>query len=316
MIYRNSFKLIFSNSSMIWKLLVYFVMSIAVIVTINYFLTSSMYANIGIAEAIQQVPEAFTQFIKTFDVAAFLIAIKNVMEACLNIIISNFAEIWLYVVLAVVLGLLVPSMIINFYLMATCNTLHFYMGSNLNFGFVNSCFMKFWKNIRYQLARLITLLPLKLITFYLVIKSFGLLEVNLAWIRLLAPFITMLIYVVLTGFRIAIFSGWVPYMVVKNANVFNGLINGFKCIRKRFFKILGTGFAVVLTIIFISVFGLFTFGVSLIITAPAAYLFIATFNMVSFYTATGLRYYIDSNNIYAPKKTEMIESYKIYKNII
>jgi len=120
----------------------------------------------------------------------------------------------------------------------------------------------------------------------------------------------------LTSLRVTLFSGWVPYMVVKNAGVLSGLVNGFKCIRKRFVRIFSASIGVVLTIFIISVLGLFTFGVSLIITAPAAFLFIATFNMVSFYSSTGLRFYVDSTSVYAPKKTEMVESYKIYKNVI
>ncbi len=313
--YKNSVKLVFSNFKLVWKLLIFFILTASICGTIGYFVTSAIYNNLGLSDIFQQFPEVCRDFIKSFDIKSFLISIEAIMNEILGVLTSQFATQWYLILAFVLLAIILPSMINNFYLMASCNVLHYYMGSSVNFGFTASIFCNFWKNVRYQLVCLVTLLPMKLITYYCTIKSFWLLTLD-SWVSYFAPFITIVVYVVLTAIRVALFSGWVPCMVVKNTNVFSGLIIGTKSIGKRLPQIFANSIGVVLTIIIITVLGIFTFGVSLIITAPAAFLLIAVFDMVAFYSSTGLRYYVDNNNVYAPKKTEMIESYKIYKNVI
>ena len=316
MMYKNSFKLIFSNFHLVWKLLFFFVIIVGALGYLSYIACQSIFDIIGVSSILTDLFDQFNIFIQTFDAPSFLVSVETSATAVVELIIGNIANIWHYLLLLGLIFIIVPAIVNNFYLLSTCNVLHHYMGSNVNFGFTASLFVNFWKNVRYQLVCLITIVPIKFLTYLLVIKSFALFSSPEIIIRVLSPVIITGIYVLLTSLRVAIFSGWVPYMLVKNANVLSGLVNGFKCIRKRFVRIFSASIGVILTIFIISVLGLFTFGASLIITAPAAYLFVATFNMVSFYSATGLRFYVDSNNIYAPKKTEMVENYKIYKNII
>ena len=315
MMYKNSLKLIFSNFSLVWKLLIYFLIGASICGVISYFLSGLVSNNLGITETISQIPEMIKRIPETFDLRTFFINLREVLINCLTIIINNFQNIWYWAILYVVLFMLVPSVIFDFYLMSTCNVLHFYMGSCVNFAFTASIFMNFKKNFRYQLASVITLFPLKILTYAIVVNSFVLLKFS-GILGFFAPFIIVSIFVLLTAFRISIFSGWVPYIVIKNTGVMSGLCNGIRYIRKRLAKIFASSIGLVLTIIVISILGMFTYGVSLIITIPASFLFIATFNMVAYYTSSGLRFYVDNNNVYAPKKSEMVESYKIYKNII
>lgn len=316
MMYKNSFKLVFSNFNLVWKLLLFFIFVVALFGSIGYFACQSIFDSIGISGILADVVEDFNTFIKTFDATTFLVAIEAAATEVSNLVVNNIADIWQYFLIMALIFVILPSIVHNFYLMSTCNVLHHYMGSNSNFGFTASLFCGFWKNVRYQLMCLVTIFPMKMLTYFLVVRSFALLGSSILALKILSPFIITSVYVILTSLRVTLFSGWVPYMVVKNAGVMAGLVNGFKCIRKRFFRIFGASIGVVLTIFLISVLGLFTFGVSLIITAPAAFLFIATFDMVSFYTSNGLRFYVDSSSVYAPKKTEMVESYKIYKTVI
>lgn len=314
--YRNSFKLIFSNFGLVWKLLCYFLIILLVTGGISYAVASPIFNEIGLSEVLAKFPASFEEFIRSLDAKSFLVQIDNITTEGVDLIVGNFTNIWYLLGILAVVSVIIPSMLNNFYLMSTCNVLHYYMGSCTKFGFTASVFVNFWKNVRYQLACLVTILPLKLLTYYAVIRSFGILASSSLVIKILAPFIIMAIYVILTALRVSLFAGWVPFMVVKNANVWSSLVQGFKCIRKRFVQVFANSLGVVLTIILISVLGLLTFGVSLVITAPAAFLFIATFGMVVFYTCTGLRFYVDNGNVYAPKKAEMVESYKIYKNVI
>ena len=67
-------------------------------------------------------------------------------------------------------------------------------------------------------------------------------------------------------------------------------------------------------------FALFTFGSSLFITLPASLILITVFDMVVFYSASGMYYYVGDNNIQdetkGVKRLEQQDTVKDLKNII
>jgi len=315
MMYKNTIKLIFSNFSLVFKFLIYFVFITCIVGGIGYFCWSFIAKELAINELLAELPQIFKSYKVSSDRALFLMEIRSVVFEILNILLIAFQSKWYLVILLGLLVAIIPSVLYNLYIMSMSNVLHYYMGSSVNFSFTASLFVNFRKNLRYQLLNIFTVLPIKYFTYLLVIDSFILLKFD-GIMGVLAPFIIVLIYVLLTALRMSLFAGWVPYMVVKNSNVFAGIINGYKYIRKRFARIFACSFAIVLTNILLSILGLFTFGVSLIITIPLAFVFIAVFNMVAYYSSSGLRFYVDTNNIFAPKKSEMVENYRIYKYVI
>ena len=262
------------------------------------------------------IPDIFRELFKSFDFSKFFVTIESLVADIVLLITTNFVNIWHYLVISGVVSVCFPYMIFNFYHLSTCNVLHNFMGSNMNFSFIASIFYNFGKNVRYVIISVLTILPIKLLSLYLVIRSFVLLGSESLILQIFAPFIIAGLYVIMESLRVTIFSGWVPYMVVKNAGVATSLVNGVSHIRKRLPQIFANNLGITLTIILVNMFGVLTCGVSLIVTIPASFLLVATFNMVAFYTSTGLRFYVDHNNVFAPKKTEMVESFKIYKNLV
>ena len=189
MMYKNSFKLVFSNFNLVWKLLLYFLVILLVFGSLTYFTCRSLFDVIGITEVLKEVIEEFNVFITTFDATTFLVEVENAVDIVVSLVITNIGQIWHYFLILGLVFIILPSMFNNFYLLSTCNVLHHYMGSNSSFGFTASLFVNFWKNIRYQLMCLVTILPIKLATYYLVIKSFALLSSPYLFIKVLSPFI-------------------------------------------------------------------------------------------------------------------------------
>ena len=133
----------------------------------------------------------------------------------------------------------------------------------------------------------------------------------------LAPFVAMFVFSFFSALTMTIFGGWIPAMIVKNKNVFGGLKECFRVMRRRFIYTFGSAFAMVLTLVFINVFGgLCTFGVGLIVTIPTTLVVVEIFNMVAYYTAIGQRYYVDTNNVCAPKRQEFTDKFNNHKYII
>ena len=77
-----------------------------------------------------------------------------------------------------------------------------------------------------------------------------------------------------------------------------------------------SNFAVLILIIFaMNVAALFlTLGVGLLITIPASYVIIVTFELVNYYDREEIKYFIDKNNIVKPKKETVISREKFFSD--
>ena len=104
---------------------------------------------------------------------------------------------------------------------------------------------------------------------------------------------------------------------MKNKGVFSGLKDSMMILKRRFLQTYGNAFALVLTIVFLNVFGgVFTYGVGLIITVPVTLLLLSTFGMVAYYSASGQKYYLDPHNVMAPKTMEYTDTISNQKYIV
>ncbi len=75
-----------------------------------------------------------------------------------------------------------------------------------------------------------------------------------------------------------------------------------------------SNFIVIILIIFgvnVAAF-FFTFGVGLLITIPASYVIIITFELVNYYDREEIKYFIDKDNIIKPKKENIISREKFF----
>ena len=124
MMYRNSFKLIFSNFGLVWKLLCYFLIILLVTGGISYAVASPIFNGIGLSEVLAKFPASFEEFIRSLDAKSFLVQIDNITTEGVDLIVGNFTNIWYLLGILAVVSVIIPSMLNNFYLMSTCNVLH------------------------------------------------------------------------------------------------------------------------------------------------------------------------------------------------
>ena len=92
-------------------------------------------------------------------------------------------------------------------------------------------------------------------------------------------------------------------MVENNSDPFIAFGKGLTQVLKNFWKILSISIILILTIIFVNGFiALFTFFAGLIVTIPATFVLIATYNLVTYFNLNGTRYYLSSTIIFNPVK--------------
>ncbi len=102
-----------------------------------------------------------------------------------------------------------------------------------------------------------------------------------------------------------------------NNGVFSAFVDGVKTSKRRLINIYSNAVGLLLSVVFINMFSLIcTFGIGLIISIPFTCVWYATFGMTSYYSSSGLKFYVDSYNIISPKKREMSENVSSLKYFI
>ncbi|MEG1499480.1 MAG: hypothetical protein RR400_00190, partial [Clostridia bacterium] len=221
--------------------------------------------------------------------------------------ISIFSGIYSIFILAFVLPFLY-----NFAELAVGESLYGYMSSLTKISFTGSLFRNAAKSCLYGLVKVLVVLPVNLLICAAV---FGVLRLGAVSNEMFyfVPFLVTVVACFALGLKLTLFSGWMPAMIVFECGPFKGLRKGCKAVSRRFLKTLSTASIIIFAIFATNLlFGSFAF----IITIPLAFMFVLVFPMIMFFGSQGMRYYVDSDTILAPKKLEEIDSFKKVKDII
>ena len=316
MLYKNTFRLLFSNSHLIWKILLHLVIALLVIGGLSLIAAIPVVQLLINESFFEKLFEIYTAFINSFDLKTFIMRIGDLSIKFVDIINANITDILLSVFGVGFVLFILGSIVLKFYSMPTTINLYYYMSSNTKHSYLNSMASSFKSNIIYQLVSLFLLLPINALMYYLLLYSFRFFKLGGLFI-IFSPFIILFGFSLLMALKHTIFAGWLPSIVVRNKGVFAALKDAMIIPKRRFFQTYGNAFALELTAIFINVFGgVFTYGVGLILTVPATVLMFATFGMVTYYSATGQRYYLDPYNVMAPKFVQYTDKIHNQKYIV
>ncbi len=300
MIFRNTFRLLFSNFSNVWKVLVYycicFVLTFFVCGALLYpIITQFIEANLikDFAEAFNGLFSSPSASAKTLqevgETALTILSTKNLFANCI------FAGIWLFVVFPFTLDMAQLPM---------GEVLYGYMSSQTKYGFTGRFIKTIGRSAEYSIIRL-------LVTFifnfcgasivYLMIKlaTFG----NVFYVFIDILLLALLFLVV--AFKYSLFSCWMPAISVLDMGVFEALIQNFRCVGRRFGNIFSNCLLLVLlAFVFNLIFGVFTFTISFTISLPLTAFVFVIFQMVSFFSAQGMRFYVYPDLFISPKTFE------------
>lgn len=315
MLYKNSIKILFSNFHIVWKSILYFLIVFLVSIGLLYLCINPIFLTLKESGIISEAVGIYTEFMTSLNLSEMGVAINELFESLFEVLINNISNLWISFA-GIFLIIFVFSVILNnLSIMANCNSLHYYMGSMNKSGFYSSFYDTVGKSIKVQLAYFIVSLPIKIINLTLIILTFRLFKVSILW-SILAVFITIVLYIILVAFKVTIFSGWIPTMVIMNYGVLKSLRVSIRNAFRKFPRIFGNAVGMVLTLFCAYGLVFFTFFVGLIIVIPATYLFYSCFGMVLTYESQGMRYYVDIYNVITPKKKEISDKLTDMKYIV
>ncbi len=300
--FKNSVRLLLTNFSTVWKLLLYYCICFIVTVAICVPIASPIISKLTAAGVFNDINTVFTSIFR--DPPAMITAFNSAVDNTAMVFSSNASVfVWNYVGLAFVLCVFVPF-VFGLAELAVCETIYGFMSSNTQYGFTASFIKNFGKSVLLQLVKLIIIVPMNLLIFGVFVGIIKLIIMG-GIVNILGSFIVFVLALIIIAIKQALFCNWVPAMVVQDVGPFASLKKGISISCRNYLPLLSTTVAFVLAaMVFNIFFGIFSFGTCLFITLPLTILVYSTFHMVSYFTCQGMRYYAYSDMVISPVTLE------------
>lgn len=313
MIFKNTFRLIVSNFSSVWKLLLYYVICIALTVLVCGWFLVPLIRELSVAGVFASIVDFFSQIFSrpVAESAEVLSEIwSNIMEILQANVSLKFNSIFIMAWMLFVLPLT-----IKMGELACGEVLYGYMTSAVKYGFTGRYIKNFGKSFVFSLVSFFVGLIfniLMLTCFYFAVHFFIIGGFNIA-----LAVLCLALLCVLCALKIATFSAWMPSIAVLDLDAFRALKMNFKTIKRNFLSIFSNMLLfIIFAIVFNLVFAVFTATISLFITLPlTAFAFIVA-RMVAFFFSHGMKFYVYPDMVISPKTFEEQDCISQMKHLI
>ena len=302
MSYKNTMKLFASNFTLVWKQALYMFICLMIFI-LGIYSTSIPIINLLrenniIAELKMIVETAYNS------PSTFAFEFGKVLKHNLNVIFSNFGNIWVSFLGLLVFGIIVPYILFQISSYNITSILYQKFTMNMNVPYIQNGLSILKHSIVYAFASIILNIPFLFIVVLL-------LEIYIAMaystITAIAGLVILFALLILfTSIQISFHTYFMAYMVENNTNPFKAYAKGLINVLKHFWKILSQSVILCLTIIFINgLIALFTFFSGLFITIPATFVLLSIYYLVVYFNMKGERYYLSDNMIFNPIKYQV-----------
>ena len=313
MIFKDSFKVLFSNFSLVWKSGLYKLLVTAFVVFLSIGFLRPIVADLTSANFFSGITMLakdgiFTSGLNTtservFGLVKILVDEVFVAGHSLNLVMLTL----FYVILL--------PFFFNLSKVAEAEVLYGAMSCNSNFGYIASYVRNLGVSIRLAMFKLLFSIPFTAlcIVSLVLVSKFTALNIFLA---MFLTFLVLLVLVVIFSCLKVLQSCFEPATILQDFGPIRAFKHGYKAVMRKFGGILSSNFVLVVLTLCVNVFvGLYTFGVGLIITLPACMVLYTIMSMVSYYYSMGMNFYCDPTHIVRTMKLEDFITMKQMKDI-
>ena len=316
MLFTDTIRLTFTNSGLMWRMMLYMLLGIVLICGIAVACCYPLIMELVDSGFFDQIVNAVSAGFLNFDSGHILSDTASIMTQFWDILSANSAELIPFVVgLFVIIGI-GGSFYLGLMQIPCIECIYGNMSSYSRLAF-GGCFIKnFGRSVKFALARLLVVLPMDiiiLVAFFASLELFALSDI----VSALAPFIIVLILIALFSIRICVTSTWASSIVAKNNGIWAGLKDSMSGMAKTFRSMFSTAIILTLLMLVVNVIVfVLTAGVGLLITIPCSVLLYYVYGNTAFFYANGLKFYLDKNTIVTPRKLEDFDKLADLKNIV
>ncbi len=307
MIVKHSANLLLSKFSLVYKLMLYCAIVVAIFTGIGIGVIVPLTRPLvnGIVETgfFDHLSETISLFFQgDVNYSTALQNLNNDITAIGAVIQNNYAALTGSIILIIVFFVL-GGMFIGLADIPTVDILNNFMTSKSRYGFSSNFIDNIKLSVRYNLVKVLVTLVFDVgilaLAVYLTTLIFS---VN----SLFALFLFVFMAVGISSVRQSFTSLWLPAIVADNGKIFASLKYSIVTSTKRFAKFFGTYFIVYLILASVGVlFTLSTFGVGFVFMVPGSMLFTRCLEMVFYYTINGKSFYTSVDKIVRPDVVEL-----------
>ena len=299
MMFKNSFRLFCANFDKVWKYLIYQLLCLGVVFALLAPFYNVISSSIVEAWNANGLKSYFST--GTFYGIHVSKALSGIVSAIVDFFAIMFGANVFCGVYVLVIILIVKPFLSNIGKFTICEMMYGYMSSCSKTSFTGRLLGTLKKSLPYAILKALYTLPFDAL---ICASIFGLTRVQLDWFEYVLPIVIVLVPDLFLALKETFVAGWAPAKIVFDEGVVYSYKRGMHAVFRRGFKVYSTAFVIfVLTIILFMVLGAY----SLIIILPCITPLLCMFEMVSFFSSQGMRFYVDSDTIKSPKKLEEVD---------
>lgn len=306
--FKNSFKLFFSNFDKVWKFLFYRLIVLAIIIGLIapfYNVIKDIILANWTDSILDSIPA--TGLLYGSDLAGLIRAVVQFLEGSLIMLFTGHVWVGVYIMFMM---FFIRPILNNMGKYATCEMLYGYMSSQSKVGFCSAYIRTIRKSFIYALLKTLLTLPLLLLTLG---ALYGLTMIEGKIYGYFLPFLVIVVLSLVLALSETLVCGWAPAGVVYGEGASKAYRTGIRAVFRRYGRVLSTALMLNLLVVFLIMgFGI----VSILIFVPLYYGIISMFEMIMFYGSQGMKYYVDAETIVSPKKLEQRDKMKKTKYVL
>ena len=299
MSYKNTMKLFASNFMLVWKQALYRLICFMLFILCSYTTITPIINLLRENNVIEEIKMVIDTVYKS--PSAFALEFSDVLKHLINVVFSNFSNIWVAFFGFLLFGLLIPFILSQMSFYNISSILYQKLSMNMNVNYVQNGVQHLKASFKFALANIIIGIPFLAIIILLV--EIYLLIANSIITAIVGLMILCALLILTVSIQVSLYTNYLGYMLQNDDHPFKSFGKGLISVLKNFWRILSQSVILILTIIFVNGFiALFTFFSGLIITIPATYVVLAIYYLVVFFNIKGERYYLANNIIFNPAK--------------
>lgn len=297
--FKNSFKILVAKFSLVWNILVYYVISAIIIASIGAAVLIPFFETFKEMELSQDFNKIIVSLLQNRSLEEVSVQFMDVYTRIMDEFLTIPQVGWsLRIFLLGIIGVL-ARLILGFCELSILSVLEGHMSANAKYSFTGAYLSNLGKSIKYQFSKMLFTLPYDIFTVFVLYLMTYLFKVP--GLALFLPVLIMGVFIILVSFRLTVMSHWGASIIVDNNGIFKGLAQGLRLVfnKKNFLSIFSSFLVMVILAVALNVFvTFFTLSAGLFLTIPLTILWCNCINMTSYYMSTGKRYYVDSDTIY------------------
>ena len=309
--FKNSIKLLCANFDKVWKLLIYQLLSWALVVGLLapfYGTFANIFSSVWAEFELGKVFTSGTFYGLSVSVAEALTSVLGALFKAVALLFNTNVGIGIYLVFILCIFRPILADVGRF---VTCEMVYGYMATSSKQSFTGTFLRTLGKSLSYAGMKLLFTIPFNAL---ICVGIFGLSQIIANNVfEVLLPILIILIPSILFAFKETFIAGWAPAMIVYDCNVFRAFPKGQSAVLRRGLRVYSTSLMIyLLTMLLVIALGLY----SLVIILPIIFPFIYIFDMVMFFSSQGMRFYVDSGTILTPKKLEEVDTIENSKYLL